>query len=159
VDDGSANNEIPGVDDNNRTADDEIPGVDDNEIPGMDTEIYENENTETNNETENGITSEPAIEDNDEINEADDEENENNDNTRTYQASNHGLRMNLRRKPRREYDVFRRRHNILVQDSTENMVGDDIILINLCEGEERPYDEVMFSDNEARCAYLNHTLG
>jgi len=61
--------------------------------------------------------------------------------------------MNLRRQPRREYDVFSRRNNILAQDSIESMVGDDIILINLCDDEECPYDEVVFSDDEARCAY------
>ena len=124
--------EIPGVGDIG--VDVEIPGVDTtptSEIPGVDAEIP---GVDAGNPNQHSGKEEQA-----------------NANERTYASAGNGGTMRLRRKPRKEYNVF-------AQDGTVTD-NEEIVLLNMCDENKNGFEEAEFDKLEAEYMFLHDTLG
>ena len=100
-------------------------------------------------------TETPGVDENDEEDEDDDihDESANNDNNeRTYQSGGSGLRMNLRKQKRKEYNVF-------TQDGNDIPDDEEIMLLNMCDESENGYEECEFNKIDAEYMFLHTTLG
>ena len=132
--------EIPGVD-NDEVENDDIPEEDDVQIPGVTAETSGVDEHPTNDvEAETAGVDENHSEDNNEEN-----------NARTYQAGgSDGIRMNLRNQPRKNYNVF----------TTDGLPeNEQVILLQFTDASCSNVEEKFIDEDDVEWTFLTETLG